>query len=100
LVSGNKSLRVLSLGWNLITDHGIKAFSEIFDINVTNIRELRLNWNHITGKGGKDLADSLRTNRHLRFLNLAWNSCGSGHGMQPGQLGKAWSNLFTENKFL
>jgi hypothetical protein len=52
--------------------------SEIFDFNITNLRELRLNWNNISAKGGIYLADSLRNNRHLRFLDIGWNHCGIG----------------------
>ena len=69
---------MLSLGRNLISDQGVKQFSEIFDINVTNLRELKLNWNNISAKGGIYLADSLRNNRHLRFLDIGWNHCGIG----------------------
>jgi Ran GTPase-activating protein (RanGAP) involved in mRNA processing and transport len=91
LVTSNKSLRVLSLGQNLITDFGVKIFSEMLDINSTSIRELRLHWNHITAKGGQSLAEALRTNRHLKILNLGWNSCGLGVGYTPGQIGKIWN---------
>ena len=76
------------------------SVADIFDINATNIRELKLGWNKITARGGNAIADSMRTNRHLRFLDLSWNACGHGANVLPEQVGKTWASAFQENKTL
>jgi len=50
----------------------------MLDINSTGLKELRLNWNHIKAPGGLLLASALKNNAHLKVLDLAWNSLGSG----------------------
>ena len=78
VVGSNRSLKVLSLSQNMISDNGMRSLAEMLDINATNIRELRLNWNKITAKGGIAIAEALRTNRHLKVLFMGWNTCGVG----------------------
>ena len=89
LVTGNKTLRVLSLGENYITDTGCAHLAEMLESNATNLKELRLNWNNIMAKGGIFLAAALRHNNWLKILDLSWNSIGSG-GSNPTEVGTAW----------
>jgi Ran GTPase-activating protein (RanGAP) involved in mRNA processing and transport len=90
LVTGNKVLRVLSLGDNLITDVGCTDISEMLESNSTNLKELKLNWNNIMMRGGITIAHALRHNNHLKVLDLSWNSIGSG-GNTPTEVGLAWT---------
>ena len=90
LVTGNKVLRVLSLGDNLITDVGCTDISEMLESNSTNLKELKLNWNNIMMRGGITIAHALRHNNHLKVLDLSWNSIGSG-GNTPTEVGSAWA---------
>ena len=99
MVSSYKSLRVLSLRENLITDLGIKAIAEMLEINTTNLKELRLGWNNILGIGGKMIAEALRSNTFLRVLDLSWNSIGS-NGLSQTDIGNTWGNALAENKSL
>ena len=79
MTSSNKSLRVLSLGENLISDIGCNHIAELLDVNSTSLKELRLNWNQIMAKGSIMIANAIKGNNQLRVLDLSWNSCGSGN---------------------
>lgn len=99
MITGNKTLRVLSLSKNLITDEGCKAVAEMLEVNSTYLKELKLNWNSIHSAGGILIAQSLKQNNQLKVLDLGWNSLGM-YGKSEGEVGLAWGTCLSQNKTL
>lgn len=70
----NKSLRVLNLSKNLLTDRVCGELKNILDL--CKINELYLHWNRIYAKGGIDIFEGLKSNSDLKVLDLSFNSLG------------------------
>ena len=76
-ISRNKSLRILNLSKNYITDRVCGELKNILDSN--EIEELYLHWNLIKAQGGKDIFEGLKSNESLKVLDLSYNSLGKGN---------------------
>jgi Ran GTPase-activating protein (RanGAP) involved in mRNA processing and transport len=79
-ISRNKSLRILNLSKNYISDRVCGELKNILDSN--EIYELYLHWNLIKAQGGKDIFEGLKSNESLKVLDLSYNSLGKGKGSQ------------------
>ncbi len=62
LMMSNKTLKVLNMGHNLITDNGALQIAEMLEVNSTNLKELRICWNQIKARGGSMIAHALSVN--------------------------------------
>lgn len=58
----NKSLRVLSLCGNLITDTGAAHIAELIEANFANLKEIKLSWNNIKARGAVLIGNALGVN--------------------------------------
>ena len=102
-----RSLRVLNLSKNDITDIGVKWICKII-YHCNTLKGLFLHYNRILGKGGYDLARILTDNSILEVLDVSFNSiCGgitTNDEVKATQLrdmyAKAWSECFKKNTAL
>ena len=65
-------------------------------INV-GISTLFLQWNLIKGRGGKSLAECLKTNNSVKILDLSHNNLGLS---KANESAKSWKNTFSDNRTL
>ncbi|EFA83264.1 hypothetical protein PPL_04054 [Heterostelium album PN500] len=70
LLCNNKSITTLSLGYNTLSSDDILTIVRDGLQYNTTLKSLTLNNNHICGKGGKIIADYLKTNATLLELSL------------------------------
>lgn len=70
----SKSLRVLNLSKNLLTDRVCGELKNI--LYRCSIYELYLHWNRINAKGGIEIFQSLKSNETLKVLDISYNSLG------------------------
>lgn len=75
-VENNKSLRVLNLSKNFISDRVCGSLQSILDSN--ELKELYLHWNLIRGVGGAQIFAGLKSNDQLKVLDLSYNILGKG----------------------
>jgi Ran GTPase-activating protein (RanGAP) involved in mRNA processing and transport len=79
LVSQNKTLQKLALGWNSITSTGVGMLLETMEQNNNSITDLDLQRNQYIGdEGASLLARSLGNNALPNLTRLSLSSCGIG----------------------
>ncbi|MCJ8733039.1 hypothetical protein PDJAM_G00218410 [Pangasius djambal] len=76
LISNPSHLRELDLGWNKIGDPGIKLISDFLKNTLCKLQILKLHDCNITEEGCVALTEALRSNSHLRELDLSANDVG------------------------
>ncbi|XDV15849.1 hypothetical protein PO909_015820 [Leuciscus waleckii] len=72
----NSHLRELDLTWNIIGDKGLTLLSDELKDPHCKLEKLGLLGCKITAKGCAALTSALRSNSHLRELDLSWNIIG------------------------
>ena len=71
-VTINKTLKILELPHNAISDDGISRLTEFLIYNKT-LHELNLSGNNITDQGAKKLSEAVQVNKTLQELNVSKN---------------------------
>ena len=100
----NARLRVLNLSKNDITDKSATNICKILD-HCTSLRGLFLHMNKFQGKGGLQIANTLRENRNLEVFDISFNNIGGGAKTKDQQRRKelgqkyatAWAECFRRN---
>lgn len=69
----NKTLVALHIFNNRLGDTGVKALTDVLAENTSTVKVLSLGYNGITDKGVECLADLLKKNKTLTELWLPWN---------------------------
>lgn len=69
----NDNLKVIDLTSNLIQDDGCLSLSSFLSRDPSNVIAISLPCNSISDRGCKALLDALRTNSHLKILDLRAN---------------------------
>jgi len=70
LIRRNKSITLLNLSVNQISDSGVKLIAEALKVNTT-LKYLSLSYNFIGKEGLVSLSESLRVNRTLDFVDVS-----------------------------
>lgn len=77
MIESNKSIRILNISKNYVTDYLADSFREVMTKN-HYINELYLYWNNLKAKGAKVIFESIieSDNETLKVLDLSWNNIG------------------------
>ncbi|KAM3592305.1 uncharacterized protein V6R79_016420 [Siganus canaliculatus] len=73
VLQSNHHLRRLDLSWNKLTDTGVKLLCEGLKSPHCKLEILRLKYCRLSGTSCFYLASALKSNLHLKGLDLSWN---------------------------
>lgn len=83
----NKSmppLTILNLSRNQLGDRCVPVLAEHFEVNL-HLKIVKLSWNKIRGKGGVMLAEALKDNRRIAYLDMSFNQMGTLKNREFGE---------------
>jgi Ran GTPase-activating protein (RanGAP) involved in mRNA processing and transport len=72
-LNNNKTLELLSLSYNNLSDEGIQSLTNILSLNNSNLKILSLHSTGITDESVKHISKMLKTNTNLTWLHLGAN---------------------------
>jgi Ran GTPase-activating protein (RanGAP) involved in mRNA processing and transport len=106
-VTENRTLKVLNLSRNNLTDASVAPICEVLD-QCQSLDSLYLHYNKIFGKGGMQIAEALEHNGNLQILDISFNALNGGiiskdqkqRSKLMASFAEAWAKCFKNNESL